>query len=41
MGYCIWADMNAANKTYHDNEWGAGRPVDVRLAPTGAETIPV
>ena len=22
MGYCIWADMNEANKRYHDNEWG-------------------
>ena len=22
MGYCAWADMNAANKAYHDTEWG-------------------
>ena len=22
MGYCIWADMNEANRSYHDTEWG-------------------
>ncbi len=22
MGYCAWADMNEANRTYHDTEWG-------------------
>ena len=22
MGYCTWADMNEANKIYHDTEWG-------------------
>ena len=21
MGYCTWADMNEANRIYHDNEW--------------------
>lgn len=25
MGYCEWAEMNEANKVYHDTEWG--RPV--------------
>ena len=22
MGYCTWADVNEANRRYHDNEWG-------------------
>ena len=22
MGYCTWADINEANRTYHDTEWG-------------------
>lgn len=22
MGYCTWAGMNEANRTYHDTEWG-------------------
>ena len=22
MGHCTWANMNAANKIYHDTEWG-------------------
>ncbi|HIV17568.1 MAG TPA: DNA-3-methyladenine glycosylase I [Candidatus Alectryocaccobium stercorigallinarum] len=22
MGYCTWADMNEANRIYHDTEWG-------------------
>ncbi len=22
MGYCDWADMNGANRIYHDTEWG-------------------
>ena len=26
MGYCTWADMNEANRIYHDTEWGI--PVD-------------
>ncbi len=22
MGYCTWADINEANRIYHDTEWG-------------------
>ncbi|MBQ6622316.1 MAG: DNA-3-methyladenine glycosylase I [Mogibacterium sp.] len=22
MGYCVWADINEANRLYHDTEWG-------------------
>ena len=22
MGYCMWAEMNEANRVYHDTEWG-------------------
>jgi len=22
MGHCTWANMNEANKIYHDTEWG-------------------
>ena len=22
MGYCVWAGMNEANRTYHNTEWG-------------------
>ncbi|SDB68051.1 hypothetical protein SAMN02910263_04078 [Butyrivibrio sp. INlla16] len=40
MGYCGWADFNERNKTYHDNEWVAAHPGDVRLATTGVERRP-
>ena len=22
MGFCVWADINEANRVYHDTEWG-------------------
>jgi len=37
MSYCDWDQSSELNTRYHDTEWGAGRPVDVLLAPTEAE----
>ena len=37
MGHCTWANMNAANKIYHDTEWGIpvhdGRQMFEHLTP--------
>lgn len=33
MGYCVWAGMNEANRTYHNTEWGI--PVHSHLQAFG------
>ena len=31
MGYCAWADINEANRKYHDTEWGVPVHEDRRM----------